>query len=88
MSYPYGTSTRQAFAADICRLMRDHKVTIRQLAAEMDVTMKRVREIRNHGPENGLIRGDYLRGIFACSRFSVASCNAELWAYKGGVQWV
>lgn len=33
--------------AEVRRLMREHGVTIRELAARMDITMKRVREIRN-----------------------------------------
>lgn len=31
---------------DLTSLMRSHKVTIRQLAARMGITMKRVREVR------------------------------------------
>lgn len=34
---------------EICQMMRKHGVTIRQLAAKMDVTQKAVRTARNNG---------------------------------------
>jgi len=36
--------------AEIRSMMRKHRITIRQLAAKMDVTMKAVRIARNNGP--------------------------------------
>ena len=35
--------------AMVVRLMRKHKVTIRALASRFNITMKRVREVRNNG---------------------------------------
>ena len=56
----------------IRRIMRVHKVTIRELAARMDITIKRVRHVRQHGlAENHVIR-DWIEAItgrdpgFAC----------------------
>ena len=34
---------------NIVRLMREHRVTIRELARRMDVSQRRVRDIRNYG---------------------------------------
>jgi len=49
----------------IVKLMRSRQVTIRDLAAKMDVTMSRVRQVRNNGPETELIYMDYKRAIIS-----------------------
>lgn len=42
---------------DIRRLMRQNKITIRNLAVRMNITLKRVREVRGRG----LVDADYCR---------------------------
>lgn len=62
-----------AFGADVRSRMRKAKVTIRDLAAEMGVTMKRVREVRNYGtpppdPVSAGWRGDWICAIADAAR--------------------
>ena len=47
----------------IKKLMRLHKVTIRQLSARMDVPMSRIRQVRDNGPETAGIYRDYKEAI-------------------------
>ncbi len=50
-------------ANHIRQTMRFHKVTIHELAARMDITIKRVRHVRKHGiPEPHIVR-DWLQAI-------------------------
>ena len=49
--------------ADIRWLMRSHKVTIRVLAARMDITIKRVRQVRKHGITEPHVIRDWFEGI-------------------------
>ncbi len=49
--------------ADVRRLMRQHKVTIRGLAGRMGITQKRVRYVRSNGIRGiGFVR-DWREGI-------------------------
>ncbi len=48
---------------DIRYLMRINKVTIRRLAAKMDITLKRIRYVREHGTENPHITRDWVEAI-------------------------
>ena len=48
---------------ELRRLMRQHKITIRQLAAKMQITIKRVREVRRDGTDNLLTTLDYSEWI-------------------------
>lgn len=48
---------------ELRRLMRRHKVTIRQLAQRMQITMKRVREVRKNGTDDLLSTLDYSEWI-------------------------
>ena len=47
----------------IQRLMRASRVTIRRLAARMDITMKRVRYVRKHGLLQAHVIRDWIEGI-------------------------
>jgi transcriptional regulator with XRE-family HTH domain len=49
--------------AVIRRLMRRHKVTIREIAARLNVTLKRVREVRKNGAETYFIYCDWHQAI-------------------------
>ena len=48
---------------EVKRLMRVHKVTIRELSARMQITQKRIRQIRESGLENPNVIRDWLQGI-------------------------
>lgn len=48
---------------DVCRLMRVHKVTIRELAKRMQITMKRIRQIREIGLSDRPTIRDWVQGI-------------------------
>lgn len=55
---------------NIRRLMRIHRMTIRALAVRMNITMKRVREVRLHGVTGECMSLDWYeaitgKGIFA-----------------------
>ncbi len=50
---------------DIRCLMRINKVTIRQLATKMDITLKRIRHVRKHGTETHCITQDWMEAINA-----------------------
>lgn len=43
--------------------MRVHRVTIRELSRRMQITMKRIREIRELGLEDGYAIRDWIEGI-------------------------
>ena len=49
----------------IITLMRRRHVTIRELSHRMDVSMSRIRRVRNCGPETELIYMDYKRAIIS-----------------------
>jgi hypothetical protein len=66
--------TSDVFAQIIRRKMRRQGVTIRQLATAMNLTMKRVREVRDHGTAPAWANAseycwkqDWLDGINAAS---------------------
>ena len=44
-------------------LMRTHKVTIRALTAQMGITIKRVRHVRQHGLAEPHVIRDWIEGI-------------------------
>ncbi len=44
-------------------LMRINQATIRSLAAKMDITIKRVRHVRQHGTSNSYITRDWIEAI-------------------------
>ncbi len=44
-------------------LMRTNKVTIRALAKRMDITLKRVRHVREHGTESEVITQDWYEAL-------------------------
>jgi hypothetical protein len=48
---------------EIRSLMRAYRVTIRQLSKEMDITRKRVREVRQEGVEGYAFVRDWLEAI-------------------------
>ena len=48
---------------EVRRLMRVHKVTIRELSARMQITMKRIREIRELGLDDRHSIRDWIEGI-------------------------
>lgn len=48
---------------EVVHLMRKHKLTIRQLAAKMNITQVRVREVRSKGVTGQLYVMDWLEGI-------------------------
>ncbi len=50
-------------SAQVRYLMRTNKVTIRALAARMDITLKRVRHVREHGTESPAISQDWVEAI-------------------------
>jgi hypothetical protein len=54
---------RQLSASTVVRLMRGHKVTIRRLAARMNITMKRVREVRAQGVKGECMSLDWYEAI-------------------------
>lgn len=47
----------------IKRLMRRHRITIRDLAQRMNITMKRVRDVRKDGVEGRCMCLDWVEGI-------------------------
>ena len=48
---------------EVIRLMRRHRVTIRELSTRMDITMKRIREVRRDGLQHpGFVR-DWIQHI-------------------------
>ena len=47
----------------IRRAMRVYKITIRELAARMDITIKRVRHVRKHGLTEPLFIRDWFEAI-------------------------
>ena len=49
--------------ADVRRLMRIHKVTIRELSKRMQITMKRIRAIREIGLNDRPTIRDWVQGI-------------------------
>lgn len=49
--------------ADVRRLMRVHKVTIRELAKRMQITMRRIRQIREIGLRDRPTIRDWVQGI-------------------------
>jgi hypothetical protein len=60
---------RQLSASTVVRLMRGHKVTIRQLAARMNITMKRVREVRAQGVKGECMSLDWYEAITTTGLF-------------------
>ena len=49
--------------AQIRRLMRRHGVTIRGLAATMNITLRRIRHVRRHGVTGSHYVMDWMEGI-------------------------
>ncbi len=45
------------------RLMRVNKVTIRELSARMQITQKRIREVRESGLEGRELIRDWIQGV-------------------------
>lgn len=48
---------------ELRRLMRVHKVTIRELSERMQITQKRIRQIREIGLEGRELIRDWIQGI-------------------------
>jgi len=48
---------------EICWLMRRHKLTIRALAARMNITLKRIRQVRTDGVRGSVFCMDWREGI-------------------------
>lgn len=48
---------------DLTKLMRSYGVTIKQLAERMDITMKRVREVRKHGTMSWNSKRDFVQAV-------------------------
>lgn len=48
---------------EVCSLMRQYRVTIRQLAETMQITLKRVREVRGNGVEGEVYVRDWYEAI-------------------------
>ena len=72
---------RQLSASNVKRLMRKHKVTIRALAARMNITLKRVRQVRAEGVKGECISLDWYEaitqaGLFAPKTAQVAGVGA------------
>lgn len=61
---------------DLTSLMRTHKVTIRQLAARMGITMTRVREVRAMGRVSYLSYCDFTEAVTGVSVFNPARYEA------------
>ena len=57
-----GSQEAKLSADEVRRLMRQHRVTIRGLAQDMQITMKRVREVRKCGLTGPAVR-DWLEHI-------------------------
>ena len=57
------TDTTPAARFHIRQIMRVHKVTIRELAARMDITIKRVRRVREHGLTEPHVIRDWVEAI-------------------------
>lgn len=71
---------RSISGSSIKRLMRRHKVTISDLAKRMQITMKRVREVREKGVEGHCMCLDWyeaitLKGIFAPTPITLPTTN-------------
>lgn len=52
--------------AEFCALLRRHRVTIREFAARTQITLRRIREVRRHGPRvalRGLVVHDWIEAI-------------------------
>lgn len=71
---------------NVRRLMRLHKVSIRDLAARMSITMKRVRQVRSEGVAGELMCLDWYEAI-ACvgvfERFKHGASQVEGVANNG-----
>jgi len=50
--------------AEVCAMMRRHRITIRELAMRMDITLKRVRHVRRYGITSGVVARDWCEGIW------------------------
>lgn len=66
----------------IKRLMRKHKVTIRDIALRMNITLKRVREVRTNGVTGQCMCLDWYEGItstgiFVSTKTTSSSNNSE-----------
>jgi hypothetical protein len=48
---------------ELKRLMRVHKVTIRELSKRMQITQKRIRQVREQGLEGRELIRDWLQGV-------------------------
>ncbi len=55
---------------EIVQLMRKHRVTIRSLALRMNITLKRVREVRQKGVSGRCFCQDWREGITATGIFA------------------
>lgn len=62
---------------NICRLMRKHKMTIRGLASRMNITMKRVREVRQNGVAGHCMCLDWYEAITGTGIFLSKQVNNE-----------
>src|SRR5262245_30183680 len=61
---------------DLARIMRKHGVTIRELASRMEITMKRVREVRALKRVDYLLYCDYTQAVTGQKVFSRARFDA------------
>lgn len=64
----------------IARLMRQRRVTIRALAARMNITIKRVRHVRTHGVGGEGFVQDWLEAIMGEARRPDPVMNAAVLA--------
>ncbi len=60
---------------DLARLMREHHITIRELAGRMDVTLKAVRKVRAAKTVDYLTYCDYSQGTTGINVFNLAYYN-------------
>lgn len=70
------TGMETTCSIDLAQLMRAHKITIRQLAAKMGVTIKRVREVRAMTRLSYLSYCDYYEAVTGQVIFSKARWDA------------
>jgi hypothetical protein len=70
------TTTMEMMVLDLAALMREHRVTIRQLADRMGITMKRVREVRATGWVNYLAYCEFVEAVTGVCVFDRARWDA------------
>jgi hypothetical protein len=79
-SFDYGDTPHSISGKKIVALMRKSKVTIAQLAKQLDVTQKRVREVRKRGVLKSEGQGyvyDWIEGIRRAGHNRVAGAGAK-----------